>query len=97
MIRLTVSMLFLIASCVTYANSIIHIDNSQHYNLNKQVDFLLDTSKKMTIQEVQDSDSWQPIVRNTINFGFTPEAVWLKFDVKPPVAMTIYCISLIPF
>ncbi len=82
MTRLLVTLLLLVAPLLTYANPIVEIKDSLSYSLNTQVDFLLDDGKEMTIQDVQSSNQWQPISRNTINFGFIPEAAWLKFDLR---------------
>lgn len=83
MTRLFVTLLFLIVTpFLAYANPIVDIEDSQSYSLNNQVDYLLDDSMEMTIDEVKDSTAWQGISRNTINFGFIPQAVWLKFDVR---------------
>ncbi len=75
-------LLMLIAPILIYASPIIKIDDSKHYSLNQQVEYLLDANKDMTIEEVQQAKSWQKINRSTINFGFIPEAVWLKFSVQ---------------
>ena len=67
---------------LTSANPIVDVIDSKSYSLNYQVDYLLDKNKNLTITDVMGSTAWQGIGRNTINFGFISQAIWLKFDVK---------------
>lgn len=76
------ALILLVFSVAASANPIVSIDGSQQYHLNKQVDYLLDDSMQMSLSEVQASSQWQAIDQNRINFGFIPQAVWLRFNLQ---------------
>ena len=67
---------------ISCGNSVIHVDDSRYYHLIQEVDFLFDSSKTWDIKRVRESQSWQPITGNSINFGFQDASLWLKFTVQ---------------
>jgi len=74
--------LLLATSVMTFANPILYVDDNLRYSLNRQVDYLLDSSMQLSLEEVRVSDDWQSIDRNTVNMGFITEALWLRFDIQ---------------
>lgn len=80
--RLMLGVLLLATSVMTFANPILYVDDNLRYSLNRQVDYLLDSSMQLSLEEVQVSDDWQSIDRNTVNMGFITEALWLRFDIQ---------------
>ncbi len=80
--RLMLGVLLLATSVMTFANPILYVDDNLRYSLNRQVDYLLDSSMQLSLEEVRVSDDWQSIDRNTVNMGFITEALWLRFDIQ---------------
>lgn len=65
-----ICLLFFITSGIAAANT-------------EQLEYFRDTSAKMTYQEViQGSLKWQTADRNRANFGFTSDALWLRFPIN---------------
>ena len=86
MTRLLFSLLILflsvIASANTHANTVQQVGDDVRYSINRQVDYLLDDSLALTLEDVRTSKQWQPIDRNIVNLGFIKEAAWLRFELQ---------------
>mgnify|MGYP000228418634 CR=1 FL=1 len=63
------------------AATVVPVSLDQDYNLVKEVDYLLDASDTLVLNEAMQSKDWQGISRKLINFGFIKGAVWLRFKV----------------
>ncbi len=67
---------------LSLANTAIQVDKTRSYHLIQEVDFLFDSSKALNIERVMGSNNWQPVTRNSINFGFNKASLWLRFTVQ---------------
>lgn len=74
----------LVLLCVLSINSNaapwVELDPNTDYYLVKEVDYLLDPSHTLTIDELKNSDTWQPITTSNVNFSFIQETLWLKMN-----------------
>ncbi len=80
--RLLFGLLFLMVSITSHANTVIQVGDDRRYSINRQVDYLLDASHDLTLSDVQFSNEWQSIDKNSVNFGFIKEAAWFHFELQ---------------
>lgn len=74
-------LLFGISSSV-YSSSTFAVNDTDSYQLARQVDYLFDDSMVMTLEAVQSSERWQTVGRDIVNFGFNSSALWLRFELQ---------------
>ena len=62
------------------------VDHSITHRLSTEVEYLLDPSSTLNLEQVKTSDNWSHITSSNINFSFRPDALWLRFSltVKQP-------------
>lgn len=82
LIKTLVLTLLFFGTAFSYSNTTFLIDDQQSYQLARQVDFLLDESGLLDFEAVQVAESWQPIERDIVNFGFNSAALWLRFELQ---------------
>ena len=82
LIKTLVLTLLFFGTAFSYSNTTFLIDDQQSYQLARQVDFLLDESGLLEFEAVQVAESWQPIERDIVNFGFNSSALWLRFELQ---------------
>ena len=82
LIKTLVLTLLFFGTAFSYSNTTFIIDDQQSYQLARQVDFLLDESGLLDFEAVQVAESWQPIERDIVNFGFNSAALWLRFELQ---------------
>jgi PAS domain S-box-containing protein len=82
LIKTLVLTLLFFGAAFSYSNSTFLIDDQQSYQLARQVDFLLDEGGLLDFEAVQVAESWQPIERDIVNFGFNSAALWLRFELQ---------------
>lgn len=82
LIKTLVLTLLFFGTAFSYSNTTFLIDDQQSYQLARQVDFLLDESGLLEFEAVQVAESWQPIERDIVNFGFNSAALWLRFELQ---------------
>jgi len=80
--RLIPCLLILLASVMTHANTVLQVSDELRYSIDRQVDFLLDGSFELALEDVRASDQWQPINRDIVNLGFVKEAAWFRFELQ---------------
>lgn len=80
--RLLFGLLFLMVSIISHANTVIQVGDDRRYSINRQVDYLLDASHDLKLSDVQSSNKWQSIDKNSINLGFIKEAAWFHFELQ---------------
>ena len=80
--RLLFGLLILLMTVITHANTVMQVRDDLRYNIDRQVDYLLDDSLKLTLEAVRASDQWQPIKRDIVNLGFIKEAAWFRFELQ---------------
>ena len=80
--RLLFGLLILFMTVITHANTVMQVRDDLRYNIDRQVDYLLDDSLKLTLEAVRASDQWQPIKRDIVNLGFIKEAAWFRFELQ---------------
>jgi PAS domain S-box-containing protein len=64
------------------AENTIRVSEDRLYDINSQVEYLLDGSLQMNLDDVMASSQWQPIGRNIINLGFIKEAAWIRYELE---------------
>jgi len=59
--------------------------------IGKNIEFLEDRGKKLTIDDAVASDSWKASPAESFNFGFTPSVYWFSASrwTTPPAATSI--------
>jgi PAS domain S-box-containing protein len=80
--RFVFGLLILLASVITYANTVQQVADDLRYSINRQVDYILDDSLELTLEDVRASERWQPIDRDIVNLGFIKEAAWFRFELQ---------------
>ncbi len=76
------SLLILITTTITHANTIFQASDDVRLRIDRQVDFLLDETLGLSLENVRASDQWQPITTNNVNLGFIKEAAWFRFELQ---------------
>lgn len=79
--------LFLIVSCLIFhfscpATGISIKDNQVHFIRGEQLEFLEDTSGKLSLDAVVANRNFKTLPQPVPNFGHTRSVVWLKFDIS---------------
>jgi PAS domain S-box-containing protein len=82
MTRLLFGLLMLSLSIMSHANRVLQVDEGLRYSVDRQVDYILDDSLELTLEDVRTSEQWQPINRDIVNLGFVQEAAWFRFQLQ---------------
>ncbi len=77
--------LVLLLSHIAFASTAINIHPDENYQLVKDVDFLMDETNALDINNIQDNANWSKVKRRNINFGFIKGTLWLRFKVVAQV------------
>ncbi len=83
--KVSVVLLWLLLSNVSYALTAIPIHPDINYQLVDGVEFLMDETNSLEIPSIQTNPDWLPVDRRNINFGFIKNTLWLRFKVVPQV------------
>jgi PAS domain S-box-containing protein len=79
--KLILTLLFLGVATSAYSSSAFLVNDQHNYHLARQVDYLFDESMSLDLDSARQSNSWQPVARNTVNFGFSSSVLWLRFEL----------------
>lgn len=82
---IVISLYSIIYNQQVLAASPIELSNQQlSVEVGSRIDFLVDPSNKLNKENIthQEENAWQPLERDSINFGFTTEPHWFRFSVK---------------
>lgn len=79
---LILTLLFIGIVAPAYPSSAFLVDDQENYYLARQVDYLFDDSMTLDLDSVRESDSWQSVERDTVNFSFSASALWLRFELQ---------------
>jgi len=71
----------LLLSLITTAATEVPVFLHQDYNLVKEVDYLLDETNSLGLEELLQSNEWKAFDRKMVNFGFIKPTLWLRFKV----------------
>jgi PAS domain S-box-containing protein len=75
-------LLLIVLPGIASANTVLQVDDEVRYSINRQVDYILDDSLELTLEDVRASEQWQPINRNIVNLGFIKEAAWFRLELQ---------------
>ena len=73
--------IFMVALSSYSQSSPFIVDHSATHRLSSEVDYLLDPSNELKLDDVKATDSWAKITSSNINFSFRPDALWLRFSL----------------
>lgn len=80
--RLLFGLFLIINSFIVHASSVLQVSDEIRYSINRQVDYLLDDSLLLSLEDVRASEQWQSIDRDIVNLGFIKEAAWFRFELQ---------------
>lgn len=77
-----VAVLIVIVPISVAASPVLIERVDRSYRLTTEVEFLFDETHELLQEDVAKSEDWRYIDRHTINFGFRPEALWLRMKLQ---------------